>query len=143
MGTATYDPAGLQLSQTDPDVHTTTWTYDAAGQEAATSVDGKLLAAVERDLIRRLIIITDYTGADGLAVDHELGFDRRWQLASRTRGGQGLSWGYDGDGNRTRFTDAHGTTTTYVRNAAGRVTAVANPRLGEAVFTHDAAGRIT
>jgi YD repeat-containing protein len=44
---------------------------------------------------------------------------------------------------RTGFTDAHGTTTTYTRDAAGRLTAVANPRLGEAVFTHDAAGRIT
>ncbi|MEQ4521116.1 type IV secretion protein Rhs, partial [Pseudarthrobacter sp. B907] len=52
-------------------------------------------------------------------------------------------WEYDADGNRTRFTDAHGTTTTYVRDAAGRVTAVSNPRLGEARFTHDASGRIT
>lgn len=141
--TATYDPAGRQLSQTDPDGHTTTWTYDRAGGESSTSFDGKLIAGVERDLIRRRVIITDYTGADGLAVEHELAYDRRGQLTSRTRGGWGLSWEYDADGNRTGFTDVHGTTTTYVRNAAGRVTAVSNPRLGEAVFTHDASGRIT
>ena len=76
-------------------------------------------------------------------MEHELAFDRRGQLTSRTRGGWGMSWEYDADGNRTGFTDVHGTTTTYVRNAAGRVTAVSNPRLGEAVFTHDASGRIT
>jgi RHS repeat-associated protein len=141
--TASYDPAGRQLSQTDPDGHTTTWTYDRAGRESSTSFDGKLIAGVERDLIRRRVIITDYTGADGLAVAHELAFDRRGQLSSRTRGAGRMSWEYDADGNRTGFTDAHGTTTTYVRDAAGRVTAVSNPRLGEAVFTHDASGRIT
>jgi RHS repeat-associated protein len=70
---------------------------------------------------------------------------RLWpaRLASRTRGGQGLSWEYDGDGNRTRFTDAHGTTTIYTRDAAGRLAAVSNPSLGEAAFTHDASGRLT
>ena len=141
--TASYDPAGRQLSQTDPDGHTTIWTYDSAGRESSTSFDGKLLAAVERDLMRRRVTITDYTGADGLAVEHELAFDRRGQLTSRTRGARGMSWEYDADGNRTGFTDADGTTTRYVRDAAGRVTAVSNPRLGEAVFSHDASGRIT
>lgn len=141
--TATYDAAGRQLSQTDPDGHTTTWTYDSAGRESSTSFDGKLLASVERDLIRRRMIITDYTGPDGLAVEHELAFDRRGQLTSRTRGAGRMSWEYDADGNRTGFTDAHGTTTTYVRDAAGHVTAVSNPRLGAARFTHDASGRIT
>ncbi|WP_410558215.1 DUF6531 domain-containing protein [Arthrobacter globiformis] len=141
--TATYDPAGRQLSQTGPDGHTTTWTYDRAGRESSTSFDGKLLAAVDRDPARRRVVITDYTGPAGLAVEHELGFDRRGLLTSRTRAGQGLSWEYDADRHRTGFTDANGTTTTYTRDAAGRVTAVSNPRLGEAVFTHDASGRIT
>ena len=143
MSTATYDPAGRQLSQTDPDGRTTSWTYDTAGREATTSVDGKLIAAIDRDLLRRRTVITDYTGGDGLAVEHELGFDRRGLLTSRTRGAQGLSWEYDGDGNRTGFTDAHGTTTSYTRDPAGRVTAVSNPLLGHAVFTHNASGRIT
>ncbi|WP_434993128.1 DUF6531 domain-containing protein [Arthrobacter sp. Ld5] len=148
--TATYDPAGRQLSQTDPDGHTTTWTYDAAGQEKTTSVDGRLIASVDRDVMTRRIVITDHTGtagagqgADGLVVEHELGFNRRGQLTSRTRGGQGLSWAYDADGNRTSFTDAQGTTTTYTRDAAGRISAVSNPYLGEAVFAYDPSGRLT
>jgi RHS repeat-associated protein len=141
--TATYDPAGRPLSQTDPDGHTTTWTYDRAGREATTTVDGKLISSISREPLRRRVVITDYTGPDGLAVDHELGFDRRGRLTSRTRGAQGLSWEYDRDGDRTSFTDAHGIKTTYARDAAGRIAAVTNPLLGKAVFTHDAAGRIT
>jgi RHS repeat-associated protein len=140
--TATYDAAGRQLSQTDPDGHTTTWTYDAAGQEATTSVDGKLLTSIQRDRLRRRVVISDSLGGEGLAVEHELGFDRCGRLTSRTRGPRGLSWAYDADGNRTAFTDAQGTTTTYRRDAAGRVTAVSNPTLGEATFTHDRSGRI-
>ncbi|WP_345147576.1 DUF6531 domain-containing protein [Arthrobacter ginkgonis] len=143
VSTATYDPAGRLLSRTDPDGHTTTWTYDQAGRQSSTSFDGQLLAAVERDVARRRVIITDHTGPDGLAVEHELGFDRRGLLTSRTRAGLGLSWEYDADGHRTAFTDANGTTTAYTRDAAGRVTGVGNPLLGEAVFTHDASGRIT
>ena len=64
-------------------------------------------------------------------------------LVSRTRGGQGVSWSCDTDGHRTGFTDATGTTTTYSRDAAGRVKTVHNPRLGAAQFTHDASGRLT
>ena len=139
--TATYDPAGRQLSQTVPEGHTTTWTYDKGGRESSTSFDGKLLAVVERDLIRRCVVITDYSAGDGLGVEHALGFDRRGLLTSRTRGTQGMSWEYDGDGNRTRFTDTHGNTTTYARDAAGHVTAINNSLLGEATFTHDASGR--
>ncbi|WP_394247754.1 hypothetical protein [Arthrobacter pityocampae] len=148
--TATYDPAGRQLSQTDPDGHTTTWTYDAAGQEATTSVDGRLIAAIHRDVANRRIVIADHTGntgagaeADGLVTEHELAFNRRGQLTSRTRGGAGLSWAYDADGHRTSFTDAHGTTTTYTHDPAGRLTTVTNPLLGDAVFTCDASGRLT
>lgn len=142
VATATYDPAGRQLSQTDAEGHTTTWTYDAAGREASTSVDGKLISTISRDLLRRRAVITDYTGPDGLAVEHELGFDRCGRLTSRTRGSQGLSWEYDADGHRTSFTDAYGTTTTYARDAAGQITAVGNPLLGEASFSYDAAGRM-
>ncbi|MCD5342374.1 hypothetical protein LR392_09090 [Arthrobacter sp. AK04] len=141
--TATYDPAGRQLSQTDPDGHTTTWTYDAAGREATTTVDGKLISSISRDPLRRRVVITDYTGPGGLAVEHELGFDRCGRLTSRTRGSQGLSWEYDADGNRTSFTDAHGTMTTYTRDAAGQLTAVGNPQLGDVSFSYDDAGRIT
>ncbi len=147
--TATYDPAGRQLSQTDPDGHTTTWAYDAAGREASTSVDGALIAAITRDLAGRRAVITDHTGGAGYAVEHELCFDRRGLLTRRSNGNgtgtgrQALGWEYDGDGNRTAFTDPTGTTTRYTRDAAGRVVKVSNPLLGDAAFTHDPSGRIT
>ncbi|WGM22007.1 DUF6531 domain-containing protein [Paenarthrobacter sp. OM7] len=145
--TATYDPAGRQLSQTDPDGHTTTWSYDPAGREASTSVDGALIAAIERDLAGRRVVITDHTGGAGYAVEHELCFDRRGLLTRKSNGngnGNGtLSWEYDGDGNRTAFTDPTGTTTRYTRDPAGRVVKVSNPLLGDAAFTHDGSGRIT
>ena len=141
--TATYDPAGRQLSQTDPDGHTTTWTYDSSGREITTSFDGTLLATIDRNMASRRVVISDYTGPDGLVTDHELGFDRRGLLTSRTRGGELLSWEYDADGRRTGFTDAYGTSTTYGRDAAGRVNSVINPRLGKSVFAYDPCGRLT
>ncbi|MFL4475199.1 RHS repeat-associated core domain-containing protein [Paeniglutamicibacter sp. MACA_103] len=143
VSTATYDPAGRLLSRTDPDGQTTSWAYDAAGREVSVSVDGELVSALERDLLRRRVVVTDYSGANGLAVEHELSFDRRGLLTGRTRGGAGLSWEYDADGNRVRFTDAQGTVTAYTRDAAGQVVAVENSLLGPAVFAHDASGRIT
>lgn len=139
--TARYDPAGRQISQTDPDGHTTTWTYDTAGREATTSVDGALVTAIERDLPARRLVITDHTGGAGYAVEHELCFDRRGHLTRKSTGDQTLTWEYDGDGNRTGFTTGAGTTR-YTRDPAGRVTAVSNPLLGDATFTHDASGRI-
>ncbi|MDR6637635.1 DUF6531 domain-containing protein [Paenarthrobacter nitroguajacolicus] len=140
--TATYDPAGRQLSQTDPDGHTTTWTYDTAGREASTSVDGALIAAIERDLPGRRAVITDHTAGAGYAVEHELCFDRRGLLTRKSNGNRTLLWEYDADGNRTGFTTAAGTTR-YTRDPAGRVVKVSNPSLGDAAFTHDPSGRIT
>ncbi|MDR6986383.1 RHS repeat-associated protein [Paenarthrobacter nitroguajacolicus] len=140
--TATYDPAGRQLSQTDPDGHTTTWTYDRAGREASTSVDGALIAAIERDLAGRRVVITDHTAGAGYAVEQELVFDRRGLLTRKSNGNRTLGWEYDADGNRAGFTTPAGTTR-YTRDAAGRVTAVSNPLLGDASFTYDASGRVT
>ena len=144
--TARYDAAGRQLSQTDPDGHTTTWTYDAAGCEESTSVDGTVLSRVSRDAVGRKVVVTDSTRADGALVEHTLSFDRRGLLTSHQRIGAGqersLNWAWDKDGNRAAFTDAHGVTTKYERDAAGRITAVTNPKLGRAVFERDAAGRL-
>ena len=141
--TATYDPAGRQLTQTDPDGHTTTWAYDRSGREVSTSYDGEVLSTISRDLVNRRVVVEDHTAPDGLVTEHEFGFDRRGLLTSRTRGAQALSWSYDADGRRTGFTDAHGVTTTYRLDAAGRVATVSNPRLGEAVYSRDASGRLT
>lgn len=61
--TRTYSATDLVDSVTDPDGHITTWTYDAAGREASTTVDGKLISSISRDLLRRRVVISDYTGS--------------------------------------------------------------------------------
>lgn len=106
-------------------------------------MDGKLISSISRDLLTRRVVITDFTGPGGLAVEHELIFDRCGRLTSRSRGAQDLAWEYDADGNRIRFTDAHGITNTYTRDAAGQITDVRNPLLGAVSFGYEAAGRIT
>ncbi|MCB5273933.1 hypothetical protein BJG92_01459 [Arthrobacter sp. SO5] len=99
-------------------------------------MDGKLPDSIDRDMLRRRVVITDYAGTDGLVVEHKIGFDRCGRLTSRTRGGRGLYWEYDGDGNRTRFTDAYGTTTTYTRDATGL-----RPLTDDELKAHDGSSR--
>ncbi|WP_198318383.1 hypothetical protein [Arthrobacter sp. YN] len=48
-------------------------------------MDGALIAAIERDLAGRRVVITDHTGGAGYAVEYELCFDRRGLLTSRTK----------------------------------------------------------
>ncbi|WP_369746034.1 hypothetical protein [Paenarthrobacter sp. AMU7] len=77
-----------------PDGRTTTWTYDTAGREATTAVDGALIAAIERDPTRRRVVITDHCRATGLrhhrqpqrvgvGVGVGVGVRRRWAASPR------------------------------------------------------------
>ncbi|MCJ1714542.1 DUF6531 domain-containing protein [Curtobacterium sp. VKM Ac-2922] len=140
--TATYDAAGRQLSQTDPERHTTTWTYDAAGREHRVLVDGTLQSEVHRNPRERTVVVTDHTRGAGLAVEHELQYDRRGLLVRRTRAGSALRWEYDADGRRTARIDPNGTRTTYRHDAAGHVVGVERDGLGTGTFAYDASGRI-
>ncbi|ALV45224.1 hypothetical protein MB46_06625 [Arthrobacter alpinus] len=115
------DAAGRQLSQTDPEGRTTSWVFDAAGRE----------------------VVTDHSSPDVLITEHEPRFDRCGRLIGRARGNQSLAWAYDADGNRSSFTDAHGSTTSYVRDGGGRVTGMSNSLLGRAEFGYDAAGHLS
>ncbi len=143
---AGYDAAGRQVWQTDPDGRRTEWTYDAQGRLASTAVDGRVVSSISRDLRARRLVLTDRTRTDGpdggAAVRHELEWDRRGRMVSRTRDGRGVSWTYDADGHRTSMTTPDGSTTSYERDAAGRLLAVEHPLLGRASLTRDAAGRV-
>lgn len=143
---AGYDAAGRQVWQTDPDGRLTEWTYDAQGRLASTAVDGRVVSSISRDLRARRLVLTDRTRTDGpdegAVVRHELEWDRRGRMVSRTRDGRGVSWTYDADGRRTSMTTPDGSTTSYERDAAGRLLAVEHPLLGRASLTRDAAGRV-
>ena len=58
--TAGYDAAGRQTWQRDPDGHVTAWAYDGAGLQRRVSVDGRLLAEIERDIARRRVRVHEH-----------------------------------------------------------------------------------
>lgn len=51
----------------------------------------KPTAPVDRDRMNRRVVI-DHAGNDGLAVEHELGFNRRGQRSSRTLSPANITW---------------------------------------------------
>src|SRR5690606_22028858 len=118
------------------------WGYDAAGRLATTSLDGRTLVRIERDARDRSVRITDSTRPNGTAALHELRFNRRGQLVSRTRDGAGVAWEYDADGRRTALLDPQGARTGYRHDAAGRLAAVDHPVFGTITYAYDAAGKL-
>ncbi len=138
---AGYDAAGRQTWQEDPTGKRTSWTYDGAGRIASTAVDGAVVSSSELDLRARRLRVVDHAQPDAESV-HELEWDPRGNLVSRTRDGRGLSWSYDADGRRVGRVNPDGSRTTYTRDAAGRILAVEHDALGRAAFERDAAGRV-
>ena len=139
---AGYDAAGRLAWQEEPSGSRTSWTYDESGRIASSSVDGRTVSAISRDLRARTVTLTDHTRPDGLPMVHEMEWNRRGQLVRRSRDDRSLSWTYDLDGRRASMTTPDGHTTGYARDAAGRLVAVDHPLLGRAVLERDAAGRI-
>ena len=139
---AGYDAAGRPLWQQAPDGQRIGWGYDAAGRLATTSVDGRTLLRIKRDARDRTVRIADHTRPNGTAAQHELRFNRRGQLVSRTRDGAGVAWEYDADGRRTALRDPQGTRTGYRHDAAGRLLAVEHPVFGTITYSYDAAGNL-
>ncbi|PZF10935.1 type IV secretion protein Rhs [Curtobacterium sp. MCPF17_011] len=138
---ATYDAAGRQTGQTDPDGHTTTWSFDSSGRQHTVAVDGRTVSEVRFDRAARTVVVTDHSGGDGRAFDHELQHDGRGLLVRRSRGDRSVTWEYDADGNRTARTEPDGTRTTYRRDAAGRLVGVERVGLPLVSFVLDPAGR--
>ncbi len=138
---AGYDAAGRQVWQEDPTGKRTVWTYDATGRLLTTAVDGEVVSSVDHDVRGRRVRVVDHTGAGREAV-HELVWDTRGNLVSRTRDGRGLSWTYDADGRRASRTGPDGSTTRYDRDAAGRISSVVHDTLGRAAFERDVVGRV-
>jgi len=138
---AGYDGAGRQSWQEDPTGRRLSWTYDESGRVAEEAVDGRTVSAIARDLRARTVQITDHTRGEQAQV-HDLAWNRRGQLVSRSRDGRTVSWEYDADGRRTAMTTPDGSRTDYTRDAVGHLVAVDHPLLGRAVMERDASGRL-
>lgn len=146
--TAGYDAAGRQTWQRDPDGHVTAWAYDGAGLQRRVSVDGRLLAEIERDIARRRVRVHEHlfdeaepesTAQD--VVEHELVFDACGRLTRRSRDGEGMFFTYDPRGLRTAMVDARDRRTRYRWDASGRLTTMEGPA-GAVDLDYDAAGRL-
>ncbi|QWC84613.1 hypothetical protein KLP28_13715 [Nocardioidaceae bacterium] len=139
-----YDAAGRLVEHVDATGARTAWTHDASGREASRSAigaDGDATTVhVARDITGRRLRLTE-SGTRGTR-DHELSFDPRGLLLSRSRDGAGVSWTYDADGRTTGVTRPDGTTTQRAYGSDGRVGRVEHPLLGAIELTRDAAGRV-
>jgi RHS repeat-associated protein len=107
---------GRRLTETDPFGNTKQWTYDLGGRVTGQrKADQTLLTAV---------------------------YDAAGRRTSLSGGGLSLSWTHDANGNRLTMVDGTGTTS-YVYDAANRVTSVTAPMTGTVSSAFDLAGRRT
>jgi YD repeat-containing protein len=126
--TYTYDAAGNQRSKVTPDGGRTTYAYDAVGR--LTSVidpRGNASGADPKQYTTRY----EYDAADRLAKTFLPGRDKPWQT------------GYDSIGQTVQRVDTLGNVTTYRYSARvpGRLTTTVDRVGGETTYTYTAAGR--
>ncbi len=98
---ATYDPDGNELTSTDPNGVTTTWTYTALDQAATVNYSGGSAHSVTygHDASGSTTSMSDATGTSSYA------YDPFGELTSATNGaGQTVSYGYNLDGGVTGIT---------------------------------------
>ena len=156
-----YDAAGRVLRVIDAAQKVHAWGYDSSGVACAYSVDGTEQLRVDRDNRTRSVTVTDY--AAGIPADDRDGnlpwvsryeldrlgritaVARSWGGAQSAASGSGvyeLSYAYDADGYRTRFTSPYGALA-YTRNAVGNISAITNTDTGEqSSLGYDAAGAL-
>ncbi|HEX9259267.1 MAG TPA: Ig-like domain-containing protein [Acidimicrobiales bacterium] len=112
---ATYDSLGRQLSSTDGLGHTSSQTYDAAGNVATrTDANGKT-TTFTYNAFGQVLTVTDPLG----------------HTTTNT---------YDSNGNLTSTTDASGGTTTYTYDSAGALLTTTDPVGRTTTRTYDANG---
>jgi len=127
--TAEYDGPFEQVSRiVDAESHETTFEYDALGN----------LTAIVDDLAQRTEMLYD-----------DLSFPQLVTLRLHPTGDE-VAFAYDVHGNLQAMTDfpdpqgqPQGRTTTFVRDAAGNVTDVLDPRSNTRSFTYDGLNRVT
>ena len=106
-----YDSAGDLIYITDPNGHSTTWTYDAAGRQLSTTVNGAT-TTYGYDLAGNLDSITD---PDGRVTSYALDPENQPTKTVYSWAGHAtetVTESYDALGRRTQMVDADGTTPT-------------------------------
>lgn len=154
-----YDPVGRMVERRDQLARTTQWAYDPAGRlvrkklptgerrrwwrdpsgrvrGVGTNDDDGPIVEIERDLLGRLVVVTEPR------FRHDLAWDKLGRLVAKTRNGLGLTWRYDPDGRRVAVGYPDGTETRYDHDPAGRVVSASHPAAGTVSFEHDGAGRL-
>ncbi|MEY9863623.1 RHS repeat-associated protein [Catenulispora sp. GAS73] len=141
-----YDADGRTLSETSPLGETTSWTYDADGHiltavDARGNVAGADKAAYTTtygyDAAGNQIAVTDPLGHKTA-----FAFDPANLTTSVTDpAGNITAYGYDAAGRRSAVTDARGHTTTSAFDPAGNLTATVDPLGDKTSHTYDAADR--
>ncbi|MEW1717925.1 hypothetical protein [Streptomyces sp. NPDC093109] len=142
------DDAGNQLSSTTPGNHTTSATYNTAGDIGTITDPMGGVTRLRYDGLGRQHEITDPTGRRSTT-----SYDAFGNVLGQTDFGTGttalrsLSAEFDADGNRTSATAADGARTTYTYDTLGRLTRQVEPvSAGKSIttgFGHDAAGNQT
>jgi RHS repeat-associated protein len=96
--TATYDPAGNKLTQTDPNGVTTTWTYTPLNLKSTQTYSGSSAPGTTwiYDADGNKTSMTDGTGTSSYV------YNSFGELTTDTNGaGQDVTYGYDADGDNT------------------------------------------
>ena len=126
---STYDPRGNILTATDPLGHTKTYAYDSLDRLVQTTTAGPFnyVTKYSYGANGKVAGIQRQTGDGGHAWQTtSFGYDVLDRLKAVTNDlGQATQYSYDGNGNRTRLTDANTNSTTYVydeRNLLWQVT---------------------
>ena len=158
-----YDRLGQRASCTDTQGDSTSFEYDAAGNQVATTDGLGVRTTCTFDAMNRRSSCTDRVGgvtrwsydgnsnltqitdAEGRVTRYT--FDPRNLRASATfPDSQGptdkVTIGYDPAGRQTSITDQAGQTRTFAYNAADRMIQKTDPDAKADTFTHDAVGRI-
>ncbi len=137
-----YDAAGRLVGHTDATGTELAWAYDESGRLVATTVDGSPWTRVERDVAGRRLVVHESAREGRSGRRHELAWDARGLLVSRSRDERTVAWEHDAEGRVAARVAPDGERTAYAHDAGGRLTSMTHPLLGRVDVEHDADGRV-